>query len=110
LPSGSGRWTLALFAGSKPDDARSNAVWLQTALAQYGDRNLDGALVCKSPCEDLRYDWGLSGVRVVDGTGNGMALVAPDGTVAARWSGFVPPAEVGFAVRWHVGGWRPPSR
>jgi hypothetical protein len=83
---------------------------LQSALAQYGDRNLDGAILCAKRCENLPHDWRLTGVQVVEGKGSGTVLVSPQGKVVARWTGFVPPAELGFAVRWHVGGWRPPAR
>lgn len=104
-----GRWLLALFANRASAEARANAVWLRTALAQYGDRNLDGAIVCAADCENLRHDWRLSGVPVAEGSGNGMVLISPEGRVAARWTGFVHPADIGFAVRWHAGGWRPPG-
>ena len=36
-------WLLAMFVDPASADDRGNAVWLQSALAQYGDRNLDGA-------------------------------------------------------------------
>lgn len=101
-------WLLALFVDGASADGRSNAIWLQTALAQYGTRNLDGAVICSANCENLPHDWHLTGVQVLDGTGSGTVLVSPQGKVVARWKGFVPPAEIGFAVRWHVGGWRPP--
>jgi hypothetical protein len=104
------RWLLAMFADPESREDRSNAVWLRTALAQYGGRNLDGAVVCASPCENLPYDWHLTGVGVVEGKGSGTVLVSPEGRVVARWNGFISPSEIGFAVRWHVGGWRPPQR
>ena len=101
-------WLLAMFIDPGAPDDRSNAVWLQTALAQYGDRNLDGAVICAKSCENLPHDWHLTGVQVVEGKGSGAMLISPQGRVVARWNGFVPPAELGLAVRWHVGGWRPP--
>lgn len=103
-------WLLAMFVDPVSAEDRGNAVWLQSALAQYGDRNLDGAVICARPCENLPHDWHLTGVQVVEGKGSGTVLVSPQGKVVARWNGFVPPAELGFAVRWHVGGWRPPAR
>jgi hypothetical protein len=103
-------WLLAQFVDPASGDSRSNAVWLQTAMAQYGGRNLDGAIICAQACENLLHDWHLTGVQMVVGKGTGMVLISPEGKVAAKWDGFVPPAEIGFAVRWHVGGWRPPKR
>ena len=103
-------WLLAMFVDPASAEDRGNAVWLQSALAQYGDRNLDGAIICAARCENLPYDWHLTGVQVVEGKGSGTVLVSPQGRVVARWNGFVPPAELGLAVRWHVGGWRPPKR
>ena len=103
-------WLLAMFVDPASEDDRGNAVWLQSALAQYGDRNLDGAIICASRCENLPHEWHLPGVQVVEGKGSGTVLVSPQGKVVARWNGFVPPAEFGLAVRWHVGGWRPPTR
>ena len=103
-------WLLAMFVDPDSADDRGNAVWLQSALAQYGDRNLDGAVICAKSCENLPHDWHLTGVQVIEGNGSGTILLSPQGRVVARWTGFVPPAELGLAVRWHVGGWRPPKR
>ena len=102
-------WLLAMFVDPDSDSDRGNAVWMQTALAQYGDRNLDGAIICAKPCANLPHDWHLRGVQVVEGKGSGTVLVSPEGKAVARWTGFVPPKELGLAVRWHVGGWRPPQ-
>ncbi|MEO5953186.1 MAG: hypothetical protein ABIQ44_12035, partial [Chloroflexia bacterium] len=106
----SNHWLLAMFVDPESREDRSNAVWLQTALAQYGDRNLDGAVLCAKACEDLSHDWHLTGAQVLKGMGSGTWLISPEGKVVARWNGFIPPSEIGFAVRWHVGGWRPPMR
>ena len=103
-------WLLATFVDPSSRDARSQAVWLQTALAQYGTRNLDAAVICAAGCENLPHDWHLEGVQVIEGKGSGTLLISPQGKVVAQWSGFVPPAELGLAVRWHAGGWRPPKR
>jgi hypothetical protein len=103
-------WLLAMFVDPASDNDRGNSVWLRTALAQYGDRNLDGAIICANTCENLPHDWNLAGVQVIEGKGSGTILVSPQGKVVARWNGFMPPAEFGLAVRWHVGGWRPPKR
>jgi hypothetical protein len=103
-------WLLAHFVDPTSPESRSNAVWLQTAMAQYGTRNLDAAIICAQACENVLHDWRLTGVQMVQGKGTGMALISPAGKVVARWNGFVPPAEIGFAVRWHVGGWRPPKQ
>ena len=67
-------------------------------------------IICAKRCEDLPHDWHLTGIKVVEGKGSGTVLVSPQGKVVARWDGFVPPGELGLAVRWHAGGWRPPTR
>jgi len=110
LPHRGNHWLITMFVEPNSPEDRSNAVWLQAALAQYGDRNLDVAILCAKPCENLPHDWHLPGVRVLEGKGSGTRLISPRGEVVARWAGFVPPADFGLAVRWHVGGWRPPKR
>ena len=82
---------------------RAQVVFLQAALAQYPG-HLDAQLVVRDPAPDLSYDWNLGRVRLSGGTGSpGLQLLAPNGTILARWSGFAPPVELGLALRRHLG-------
>jgi hypothetical protein len=100
-PSGRpGRFRLELTGGRED---RSQTVFLQTALAQYGDR-LEAVFVAPNAPSSLAYDWNLGCVRVVAGRGAaGLRLLAADGRVVARWSGFVAPAELGATLRNNLG-------
>lgn len=93
-----GRFRLVLTGAD-----RGQVVFLQSALAQYPGR-LDAQLVVPNPAPELSYDWNLGRVRLSGGSGNpGLRLLAPDGKTLAQWSGFASPAELGLALRRHLG-------
>ena len=82
---------------------RGQVVFLQSALVQY-PRRLDARLIVRDPAPELSYDWNLGRVRLSGGTDSpGLQLLAPDGTVLARWSGFASPVQLGLALRRHLG-------
>jgi len=92
------------------DDARSQLVFFQTALAQYGDASLEAVFALEAPRENLRYDWDLGTVRLVPATkafrtslgysGKPLTLlISPSRLIVRRWEGFVAPADLGFALR-----------
>ncbi len=114
-----GRWLLLLFAARDSADSRSQLVFVQTAVAQYGRSNLDAAVACDASAEDLanlRYDWDLGAVELltqaaaneagellsVDGRPTAV-LVSPAGQIVRRWTRFVTPAELGVTVRQYLG-------
>ncbi|MCS6951220.1 MAG: right-handed parallel beta-helix repeat-containing protein [Bryobacteraceae bacterium] len=112
------RWLLLLLSGSDPEVCRSQLVFVQAALAQYGDSVLESLLEWEGPAEgidNLAYDWRLGAVRFARGLslrrffrgasaqGMMMALVDPIGRVRARWDGSVRPAELGLTLRYHLG-------
>ncbi len=94
----SGRFQLMLTGAD-----RSQMVFLQTAVAQYPGR-LDAVIVTPDPVADHVYDWNLGRVRLARGSGEpGVQLLGPDGKIIVRWSGFVPPAELGLVLRRSLG-------
>ena len=104
-----GKWLLLLVA-EPGDDARSQLVFFQTALAQYGDASLEAVFALEAPRENLRYDWDLGTVRLVPATkafrtslgysGKPLTLlISPSRLIVRRWEGFVAPADLGFALR-----------
>jgi hypothetical protein len=110
-----GAWLLLLFAARSSDPSRSQVVFLQTALAQYGDRNLDVALAAEESgdeLETLRYDWNLGQISLLTAAAAATArqslgvsrspvllLISPTGEVVRRWEEFAWPADLGLAVR-----------
>jgi hypothetical protein len=110
-----GKWLLILFGGRASEFARGQVVFVQTALAQYGERNLDAALAAEDPADDLqnlRYDWDLGDIALLTAQaaktarqafgvsrGPALVLVSPSGDVVRRWEGFVSPAELGVTLR-----------
>ncbi len=93
-----GRFRLVLTGAD-----RGQVVFLQSALAQYPGR-LAAQLVIRNPPPELSSDWNLGRVQLSGGTGSpGLRLLAPDGSVLARWSGFASPVELGLALRRHLG-------
>ncbi len=94
------RFRLELTGGTA---GRSQIVFLQTALAQYGDR-LEAVFVAPNAPSNLAHDWNLGCVRIVAARGAaGLRLLAPNGSVVAHWSGFVAPAELGATLRDNLG-------
>lgn len=88
-------------------DARSQLVFLQTAMAAYPGR-LDAVLVTPTAMPNLAYDWNLGCVRVATRHAQpGLRLVTAGRREVAHWSGFVPPAELGMTLRRHLGTPRP---
>jgi hypothetical protein len=114
-----GTWLLLLFADRHSADSRSQLVFLQTAVAQYGRRNLDAALAFDAPAEELanlRYDWNLGGMTLLSPAAASDAralvkvqqtpatvLIAPAGELVRRWTRFVTPAELGVTLRHYLG-------
>jgi len=104
-----GNWTLVSDL-AEDDASRAQLVFLQSALEQYGERGLVVAVRFRGgDSSQLRHDWNLGAIRALapvraeGGTLPNTLLVAPDGTVARRWSGFVPPADLGLTLRAVIG-------
>ncbi len=93
-----GRWTLTLRAAVSPADARSQLVFLEAAMALYGDSRL-AAVVSDAghwPLEKVR------GVAAGDAaTGALLSLSSPSGQVVREWRTFAAPADLGLTLR-HV--------
>jgi len=111
VPYGSGKWTLLLFAGKAEPEARSQLVFVQTALAQYHDCGLDAAVIHEG-VPNLPYDWNFGAVRSVEraatsGAGFGKApallLVSPAGEVVRQWDGFARSADLGLTLKHYLG-------
>jgi hypothetical protein len=96
-----GRWTLRLDPSTNPDEARSQLVFVEAALAQYDESKLEGRVVASS--KSVAAQWPVQRARVVDEkSAQGrilLALVSPSGRVVHEWQSFVPPAELGLALR-----------
>lgn len=101
----SGRWTLRLNASTNANDARSQLVFVEAALAQYDESRLEGLVVAHSASEGSQ--WPVERARVVDDNSAAprilLALVSPAGKVAQEWASFVTPAELGLALRRALG-------
>ncbi len=100
----SDKWTLALLAGQAVVDARSQLVFLQTALAQYPDLEV---LVQIEGDPNLSYDWNFGAVKRVRlataPSSPTLFLIDASGKVARRWEGFVRPADLGLALKRSLG-------
>ncbi|HET9467153.1 MAG TPA: hypothetical protein VFO48_02030, partial [Vicinamibacterales bacterium] len=100
-----GQWTLRLHPSVNPDEARSQLVFVEAALAQYDESTLQGLVVASG--NSVASQWPLERARVVDqkpAKGKRLlALVSPSGNVAQEWPSFVPPAELGLALRKALG-------
>jgi hypothetical protein len=98
-----GRWTLRLDTSTNPNEARSQLVFVEAALAQYDESRLEGRVMASGPSDG----WPVERARVVaDKSARGkilLALVSPSGRVAHEWPSFVPPAELGLALRRALG-------
>ncbi|PYT23334.1 MAG: hypothetical protein DMG58_28310 [Acidobacteria bacterium] len=108
-----GKWLL-LVVGDLDDEARSQLVFIQTALAQYGHGDLEAALAIRDAPGNLRYDWNLGGIRLLNGAGEArnrlrisqsvaVLLVSPESQVVRAWDGFAAPAELGLALKRYLG-------
>jgi hypothetical protein len=104
-----GRWTLRLDPSTNADEARSQLVFVEAALAQYDESRLAGLVIGSSQGDASRHtsEWPMERARVVNekstGAGILLALVSPSGTVAHEWRSFIPPAELGLALRRALG-------
>jgi hypothetical protein len=92
------------------DASRSQLVFLQSALEQYGERGLTVAVRLHGDVPStLAWDWNLGRVRVLAPSPTRVAtlpttwLVGPDGRVVRRWEGFAPPADLGLTLRSLIG-------
>lgn len=112
VPHAKGRWTL-LLSGSRSDaEARSQLVFVQTALAQYHDDGLEAEVISEAD-SNVPYDWNFGVVRSVEDKeaqrtkglrkGAVLLLVSPAGEIVRRWDGFAPPAELGLALKYYLG-------
>lgn len=91
-----GRWTLTLFPSGAPEEARSLLVFMEAALAQYGESSLEATVVGDE-------DWPRERVRAAAGRsarpGVLLALVSPTGQVVREWRTLAHPAELGLTLR-----------
>jgi hypothetical protein len=112
LPRTPGKWMLLLFVGRGEVDARSQLVFLQSALAQYEDAGLEAAAVAQAG-PNLSYDWNFGAVRAIVPAelARAMAvdrvpsllLISPAGQVVRRWTGFASPAALGLTLKHYLG-------
>ncbi len=75
------RWILKLSPDVSAEDARTQRVFLEAALAQYGDTRLD-----------VEWDAPNAGGAL-------LALVSPSGKVVREWKKFAWPADLGLTLR-----------
>jgi len=104
-----GRWALVSHLGAD-DASRSQLVFLQSALEQYGERGLAVAVGLHGDVPStLASDWNLGRIRMLEPPPASVdalpttLLVRPDGSVVRRWEGFAPPADLGLTLRSLVG-------
>jgi len=111
---GKGKWLLLALCDSRHPDCRSQVVFLQTALAQYGDGKLEAVLALESAPSDLRYDWNLGAVRLLPASSAlrrslgitdpaATLLISSSGEIVRQWTGCTAPAELGLALKRHLG-------
>jgi hypothetical protein len=111
LPRSGRDWLLLLFAGKADPDARSQLVFLQTALAQYHDTL--AAAVIAAAGDRLQYDWNFGSVESIKSAGieqsmavrrtPALMLVSPAGEIVRRWDAFAPPADLGLTLKHYLG-------
>jgi hypothetical protein len=104
-----GRWALVSHLGVN-DASRSQLVFLQSALEQYGERGLAVAVAFHGDVPGtLPWDWNLGRIRPLAPSSASLEtlpttlLVGPDGKVVRRWEGFTPPADLGLTLRGVMG-------
>ncbi len=103
-PTGADWTLLAVLNGS--NEARSTAVVLQSAARQYAAAGLRVAVAWTSGPRNLAYDWSLDSfaqVPVPAGIAPTTTLLRTTEGVVHRWTGTVPPAELGMALRRALG-------
>ncbi len=101
-PRRPGLWQLVLLDSA---EARSQLVFLQAALAQYGDGRLAAAIGFEKLPGHTVYDWNLGAVRATGGApaGPGLLLISPQGKLVRHWRRFVTPAELGLTLKRRLG-------
>jgi hypothetical protein len=117
-PSGEPRPALGQFRGrfalvshlGVDESSRSQLVFLQSALEQYGERGLEVAVALHGEVPaNIAWDWNLGRIRPLapasprDATLPTTLLVGPDGRVLRRWEGLVPLADLGLTLRSLIG-------
>ena len=112
LPRRPDKWLLLLIGSKAEVGSRSQLVFVQTALAQYGDTLLDAAVFAEGD-SNLQYDWNFAKVRRVESAAIERAmgirktptllLMSPSGEIVRRWDGFAPPAELGLTLKHFLG-------
>jgi hypothetical protein len=104
-----GSWALVSHLGVD-DTSRSQLVFLQSALEQYGERGLTVAVSFHGDVPgSVAWDWNLGRIRVLESSLAGVEtapttlLVGSDGRVVRRWEGFASPADLGLTLRQLLG-------
>lgn len=104
-----GSWALVADLGMD-DSSRSQLVFLQSALEQYGDRGLAVAVRLHGDVPStLAWDWNLGRIRVLEPAPGPVAtlpttrLIGPDGGIVRVWEGLAPPADLGLTLRRLIG-------
>ena len=104
-----GTWALVSHLGVD-DVSRSQVVFLQSALAQYGERGLAVAVAFPGGAPGtIAADWNLGRIRVLEPSPGSVdalpttRILGPDGREVRRWQGLAPPADLGLTLRSLVG-------
>ncbi|HWR53114.1 MAG TPA: right-handed parallel beta-helix repeat-containing protein [Bryobacteraceae bacterium] len=102
---GVGKHKLILRGDARDPQTRSQLVFLQTALAQYGDTALTAELALANAPGNVSFDWSLGNVRLLSGERDAFELVlrAASGGVLRRWDRFAAPADLGVTLRHYLG-------
>lgn len=103
-----GGWALvSLIDAGEP--SHSQVVMLRSAHKQFRSKGLRVVLLGEVPA-NLAYDWRLDDITLLtDKPGDvgdalpSTMLVSPDGKIVRHWTRFAPPAELGLALRHHLG-------
>jgi Right handed beta helix region len=103
-----GQWLL-LSVIDEGEGSHSQVVMLRSAQKQFRAKGLRVVLV-GAVTADLAYDWHLEDIPLLPAAPGDIAgelpttlLISPDRKVERRWKGFVPPGELGMALRRHLG-------
>jgi hypothetical protein len=81
---------------------------LRSAQKQFRSKGLRVVLL-GAVAPDLAYDWHLEDIPLIHGALDNSGalpatmLISPDRKVVRAWRGFAPPAELGVALRHHLG-------
>jgi len=130
LSQSRGRWVLfsllSLNTGAERAIARTQSVFLQSMLYQFGEKGLQVLAVVSNSAAakpvdmmNLKYNWNLGEIPLlVDSGSPGIALsyqiqdypatflISPEGEIVQRWDGFAKAPQLGLTLRWLLG---PPS-